>query len=67
MNAHAEVISREGHQALAMLHARAIRDMYSEAKKQESRRAVCQHLRLSLAQPAATGKSVFNNQVQDQV
>lgn len=58
MNAHAEVISREGHQALAMLHARAIRDMYSEAKKQESRRAVCQHLRLSLCPSVAAGRAI---------
>ena len=64
MNAKAEIISREGHQAMAMLHPKAIRTLYSEAKKQESRRAVCQHLRLPLAQPAATGKSVFNNVTQ---
>lgn len=57
MEAPFEVLSKEAHQALAMLHAWAIRSMYSEAKKQESRRAVCQHLRLSLAQPVAAGKS----------
>lgn len=57
MSAQVELLSKEAHQALAMLHARAIRNLYSEAKKQESRRAVCQHLRLSLAPPAATGKS----------
>ncbi|WP_330113942.1 hypothetical protein SA496_14305 [Pseudomonas sp. JS3066] len=51
MNAQVELLSKEAHQALAMLHARAIRGLYSEAKKQESRRLVCQHLRLSLAHP----------------
>ncbi|MDT4875472.1 hypothetical protein FQZ97_1108430 [compost metagenome] len=53
----AQALSKEAHQALAMLHARAIAQLYSESKKQESRRAVCQHLRLSLAQPVAAGKS----------
>lgn len=61
MNAEVEIISREAHQALAMLHAKAIRTLYSEEKKQESRRALLGHLRLSLAQPVAAGKSAFNN------
>lgn len=65
MNAQAELLSKEAHQALAMLHARAIRNLYSETKKQESRRAVCQHLRLSLARPpVAAGESAFNNAAQ---
>lgn len=48
-----EIISREGHQALAMLHARAIRSLYSRAAKEKARKEVLHHLRASL-RPAAT-------------
>lgn len=57
MDAAIEPLSKEAHQALAMLHARAIRGLYSESHKRESRGACLMHLRLSLARPAATGTS----------
>ncbi|MNE71134.1 hypothetical protein D3C80_1669810 [compost metagenome] len=60
----AQALSKEAHQALAMLHARAIAQMYSESKKRESLKALLMHLRLSLAQPVAAGKSAINKTTQ---
>lgn len=54
--------SKEFHQATAMLHARKIRELYSAERKQESRRAVLRHLRLSLTQPVAAELSNVKNE-----
>ena len=48
-----EHISKEAHQALAMLHTRAIRTLYSPSAKEKARKEVLHHLRASL-RPAAT-------------
>ena len=48
-----EHISKEGHQALAMLHARAIRTLYSPSAKEKARRELLAHLRASLRPVAA--------------
>lgn len=48
-----EHISKEGHQALAMLHARAIRTLYSPSAKEKARKEVLHHLRASLRPVAA--------------
>ena len=48
MNAKAEVHSREFHQAMAMLSARAVRASYSPDHKQQARRECLSHLRQSL-------------------
>ena len=48
-----EHISKEGHQALAMLHARAIRTLYSPSAKEKARKEVIHHLRASLRPVAA--------------
>lgn len=48
-----EPLSREAHQALAMLHARAIRTLYSPSAKEKARRELLAHLRASLRPVAA--------------
>ncbi len=53
MNACAEVPSKEYHQAVAMLCARAVRSSYSQDHKQQARRDVLDHLRASLRPVAA--------------
>lgn len=61
MSAFAEVPSKEYHQAVAMLCARAVRSSYSKDHKQQARRECLAHLRASLAHPVAAGESAFNN------
>ena len=53
MNAPAGVHSKEFHQALAMLHARAIHTLYSPSAKEKARKEVLHHLRASLRPVAA--------------
>ena len=48
-----EHISKEWHQALAMLHARAIRTLYSPSAKEKARKEAPHHLRASLRPVAA--------------
>lgn len=48
-----EPISREAHQAIAMLHARAVGQSYSEIAKKKARRGCLSHLRASLRPVAA--------------
>ena len=63
MNAAAEVNSKEFHQAMAMLSARAVRASYSPDHKQQARRDCLSHLRASL-RSAATERA-FNNATQE--
>ena len=51
-----EPISKEAHQALAMLHARAVRALYSRSAKQKARSDCLSHLRASLCAPVAAGE-----------
>ena len=53
MNAPAEVYSKEFHQAMAMLHAKAVREQYAETAKKKARRDCLSHLRASLRPVAA--------------
>lgn len=53
MNACAEVLSKEYHQAVAMLCARAVRNSYSKDHKQQARSECLTHLRASLRTVAA--------------
>ena len=63
MNAKAEVHSREFHQAMAMLCARAVRTSYSADHKQQARRDCLSHLRASLRPVAA--ERAFKNATQE--
>lgn len=66
MNAHTEVFSKEFHQAMAMLSARAVKSCFSKDRKQKARSECLAHLRASLCCPAATGEST-EKQRQEQV
>ncbi len=61
MSAELHTNSREYHQSVAMLCARAVRSSYSKDNKQQARRECLAHLRASLARPVAAGESAFNN------
>lgn len=63
MNAPVEVHSKEFHQAMAMLHAQAVRSLYSAQHKQQARRDCLSHLRASLRPVAA--ERAFNNATQE--
>ena len=63
MNAAAEVNSKEFHQAMAMLSARAVRASHSPDHKQQARRDCLSHLRASLRPVAA--ERAFNNATQE--
>lgn len=54
-------ISKEYHQAVAMLHARSIRHMYSKDKKQKARSECLAHLRASLCPTAPTVEQVLKS------
>ncbi|MDV5861372.1 hypothetical protein QM298_10675 [Pseudomonas mendocina] len=63
MNICADVLSKEYHQAVAMLCARAVRTSYSKDHKQQARRDVLDHLRASL-RTAATERDITNVQAE---
>ncbi|WP_236175379.1 hypothetical protein [Pseudomonas pseudonitroreducens] len=66
MTAPADLQSKEFHQAMAMLFARAVRESYSADHKQKARSMCLAHLRASLARhPVAAGESDFNNVTQE--
>jgi hypothetical protein len=56
-----EGMSKEYHQAVAMLHARSIRSMYSKRAKQKARSECLAHLRASLCPAAATVEQILKN------
>jgi hypothetical protein len=54
-------LCKEYHQAVAMLHARSIRTMYSKDRKQKARSECLAHLRASLCPSvAAEGRVAIN-------
>lgn len=56
-----EGMSREYHQAVAMLHARSVKHMYSNAGKQKARSECLAHLRASLCPSVAPEGRISNN------
>jgi len=54
-------LSKEYHQAVAMLHARSIRSMYSKDRKQKARSECLAHLRASLCPSVAAEGSIHSN------
>lgn len=54
-------MSKEYYQAVAMLHARSIKGMYSIPGKQKARSECLAHLRASLCPSAATGGRITKN------
>lgn len=52
-------MSKEYHQAVAMLHARSVRSMYSKREKQKARSECLAHLRASLCSTGATVEQIF--------
>lgn len=54
-----QAMSKEYHQAVAMLHARSIRSMYSKRAKQKARSECLAHLRASLCSSAATVEQIL--------
>lgn len=67
MTAQAEVQSKEYHQAMAMLFARAVRTSYSKDHKQEARRKCLAHLRASIARPSVAAEESFEMQRRESV
>ncbi|WP_448679984.1 hypothetical protein [Pseudomonas nicosulfuronedens] len=59
MTAPADVQSKEFHQAMAMLFARAVSESYASDKKQEARQKCLAHLRASLALPSVAAEESF--------
>jgi hypothetical protein len=54
-------MSKEFHQAVAMLHARSVRNMYSKDRKQKARSECLAHLRASLCPTAPTVEQVLKS------
>lgn len=57
-----EGMSKEYHQAVAMIHARSIRTMYSKRAKQKARSECLAHLRASLSPAAATVEQIIRTE-----
>lgn len=54
-------MSKEYYQAVAMLHARSVRQQYSKSGKQKARSECLAHLRASLCPSVAAGGCVAKN------
>jgi hypothetical protein len=52
-------LSKEYHQAVAMLHAQSIRSIYSKDRKQKARSECLAHLRASLCPTAPTVEQIL--------